>query len=303
MKQALGVLAKSGRRDVVHGHMTHGEFAAFAAAPITGGRRIATRHIMLPRGYGRLAQAAGRVVRHEMWAEVAVSHFVADGVRPQSEAVLLNGTAVVDDALVAEVGSSGSKVVLVAQRLEDEKSTDVAVRAFADSGLAGMGWRLVVAGRGPAAESLKDLATQLDVTGAVDFVGWVSDVPALMRRSAMFLAPAPHEPCGLSVLEAMAHGLPVVASNAGGHRETVGVASDAQMFEVDDVAGCASRLRALASSPTLRVEYGHELRELQRDRFSLRSHVDGLEELYRRAVQHLPPRSPEPAGASGDQRG
>lgn len=289
-RRALGALVRGGRRDVVHGHLTHGEFVAFAAAPITGGRRIATRHILSSRGFGRPARAVGRLVRRELWAEVAVSDFVARGVRPRSEVVLVNGTAGVDGDLVARVDSPGPGVVLVAQRLEGEKDTDVAVRAFAVSGLAASGWRLAVAGRGPAADALQELATQLGVGAAVDFLGWVSDVPELLRTSTIFVATAPREPCGLSVLEAMAHGLPVVASDAGGHRETVGLASAPHVFDVGDVDGCARHLRALASSVTRRVEYGNELRALQRERFSLTAHVDGLEELYGRAVRGLPPR-------------
>lgn len=279
---ALAALVRGGRRDVVHGHMTHGEFAAFAAAPATRGRRLATRHILHPRGHGQAGRAVGRLVRAELWAEVAVSEFVADRVQPRSEAVLLNGTRSVPGAPTRS--GEGPGVVLVAQRLEREKATDVVVRAFAASGLAERGWRLVVAGQGPEAGPLRLLADGLGVGPAVDLLGWVADVPALMRSSAVFVAPAPREPCGLSVLEAMAHGLPVLASDAGGHRETVGSVPGARLFGAGDVQACAAVLRGLADDPAGRVAYGSALQERQRGGFSIAAHVDGLERLYRSAV-------------------
>ncbi len=281
---AMSALVRGGRRDVVHGHLTHGEFAAFAAAPVTLGRRLATRHVLHPRGHGRVGRAVGRLVRAELWAEVAVSEFVAASVRPRSDAVLLNGTRAVSTTSAPVQATEGPGVVLVAQRLEREKATDVVVRAFAASGLAARGWRLAVAGQGPEAGPLRALADGLGVGAAVDLLGWVADVPALMRSSAVFVAPAPREPCGLSVLEAMAHGLPVLASDAGGHRETVGTVPGARTFGAGDVEACAVALRELGADAEGRAAYGAALRERQSGSFSIGAHVDGLERLYRSAV-------------------
>ena len=101
-----------------------------------------------------------------------------------------------------------------------EKRTDVAIRAFAASGLADDGWRLKVAGHGSLLVELERLTEELGISARVDFLGPRRDVAELMSRSAILLAPCPIEGLGLVVLEAMAAQLPVVAS-AGGHLETL----------------------------------------------------------------------------------
>jgi glycosyltransferase involved in cell wall biosynthesis len=282
---ALRALLRGGRRDLVHGHLTKGEFVAFAGAPATRGRRVATRHILASRGYSGVARLIGRVVRRELAAEIAVSEFVARQVRPRPDAVLLNGVVDVPDEAAAQPAAEGPPTVLLAQRLEDEKQTDVAIRAWARSGLAAAGGRLRLAGDGIARPALTSLVAELGVQDSVDFLGRVDDVPALMRASTVFLATAPAEPCGLSVLEAMAHGLPVVAAAGGGHCETVGSHPEARLFPIGDAEACADALVGLARNAAERGRYGAELRGLQRERFSLSVHVDQLERLYRAALR------------------
>jgi glycosyltransferase involved in cell wall biosynthesis len=64
----------------------------------------------------------------------------------------------------------------------------------------------------------------------VSFAGWVPDVQVELARAGMVLAPAPAEPFGLGVIEAMGAGVPVVACGGGGHLETVARLSDAPLF-------------------------------------------------------------------------
>lgn len=287
---AVRALLAGGRRDIVHGHMSRAEFSAFFAAAATRGRRLATRHIVMPRGHRRLARVFGRLVRAEMWAEVAVSEFVARSVRPRSELVLLNGTRVVDDSRIADAGPGSSRTVLCAERLDAEKKTDVVVRGFALSGLADRGWRLVVAGRGPEAPALRRLVDELAVSESVELRGWVDDISLLMSESTIFAAAATGEPCGLSILEAMAHGLAVVAPAAGGNPETVGALAGARLFPPDDVAALAAALGELACDDAGRGAYGTALLELQRSAYSVETHVDGLEKIYRAAAGGGSPR-------------
>ncbi|MFC7574264.1 glycosyltransferase [Klenkia terrae] len=120
--------------------------------------------------------------------------------------------------------------VLVAQRLAPEKDTSTALAAFAASGLAAGGWTLTVAGDGPERAFLERRAQELGIADAVLFTGWVDDPADLLAGSAMLLSTAPAEPCGLSILEAMAVATPVVAAAAGGPLETVGRAPGAALF-------------------------------------------------------------------------
>ncbi|SDF65290.1 glycosyltransferase [Klenkia brasiliensis] len=273
---ALTSLRRSGRRDVVHSHMAKADFVALAAAPATRGRRFSTRHITAARGYGRAAHLLAPVVRRALHAELAVSDFVAREVETRPDVVLLNGVR------PQEPGPEQRRpVVLVAQRLAPEKDTGTALAAFAASGLAAHGWTLVVAGDGPERADLQHRALELGLGGAVEFRGWVEDPADLLACSAVLLSTAPAEPCGLSILEAMAVATPVAAAAAGGPLETVGRAPGAALFPPGDAAAAGAVLARLAGDPAGRAAYGTALRELQRSSFDLAGHVDRLEQVYR----------------------
>ena len=122
----------------------------------------------------------------------------------------------------------------MAQRLQPEKRTDVGVRAFAASGLAAEGWTLDVAGIGPEREALESLAAELGVATSVRFSGYRTDLPDLLARAGLLLAPCPVEGLGLTLLEAMASGLPPVAADAAGHVELLAGLDPRCRFTADD---------------------------------------------------------------------
>lgn len=279
--QALGSLVAGGRRDLVHTHETKADFVGAASWPVVGGVQVSTRHILAPRGSAPAARRLAPLVRRRIAREIAVSEFVAAQLQGSVTDVVVNGVHSVADT----AATATSRTVLVAQRLEGEKATATALQAWARTGLGERGWRLQVAGAGPDRSELEALARGLGVVASVDFLGWVADMPALYLASAVFLATAPAEPLGLSVLEAMARGLPVVATDAAGHRETVGQVGAAALFQPGDDAACALQILRLAQDPDLRVSYGRELADLQRSQLSIESHVDGLEAVYRRACR------------------
>nr|WP_276610661.1 glycosyltransferase family 4 protein [Kineococcus siccus] len=279
-RQALTSLRAAGRVDVVHSHITKADFAALAAAPWSRAARFSTRHINHSRGYSGPARLVARGVRRALAAEIAVSEFTA-GRLPEGrpDEVLVNGVA---DA--PEPRYPRERTVLVAQRLSAEKQTSVAIAGFARSGVADAGWRLQIAGRGEEQPALQHLATELGVSAHVEFLGWVDDVAGLYARAGLLLAPAPAEPLGLTVLEAAARALPVLAAASGGHLETVGRLPGAELFAPGDAAAVADALRRLTSDDGRRLEYGRRLRQLQRSEFTLDEHVRRLEALYVRAV-------------------
>ena len=285
--QALRTLTSDGRRDIVHSHVAKSDFVALAAAPLTGGARVSTRHITAPRGYTPLARRLGHVVRAALATEIAVSRWTSDQLDRPTDVVLLNGVQPQPDA-----DAPREDVVLLAQRLDPEKDTATALHAWARSGLADRNWTLRVAGAGVELPMLTALAAELGITGSTRFDGWLAVLADSYRSASIFLAPAPTEPCGLSILEAMAQGLPVIAAASGGTLETVGSHPDAVLFPAGDVDAAAAQLRRLADDPTRRESYGVALRDLQRRSFSIEAHVDGLEQVYLDAVTRRirPPR-------------
>jgi glycosyltransferase involved in cell wall biosynthesis len=268
------------RPDLVNVHMTAAEVALSTATWLRRTPVVSTRHFASPRGTRRLTRAVIRGASRRVDAQIAVSQYVADHVDGAST-VVLSGVRPEPDRVAA---AGRMRVVLVAQRLEREKHTDVAVRAFAASGLADAGWRLTIAGDGALRGELEELATSLRLGDAVEFLGHRRDVWELMRAAGVLLAPRTDEAFGLSVVEAMARGLPVVAAGSGAHLETVGSAPGAALFEPDDADGAASLLRELAGSREARDSYGARLPLVQRERFTVEQQALRTDVVYRRLL-------------------
>jgi GT2 family glycosyltransferase/glycosyltransferase involved in cell wall biosynthesis len=268
-------LVRVRRADLVHVHMTAAEASAFLARPVSGAPVVATRHFAAERGSGPLQRALARIVARPVVADVAISEFVARTVHGPT-ALVPNGVADRPQAPLDE------PVVVMLQRLDEEKSPAVGLGAWAASGLGDRGWRLVVAGSGVLRPDLERLAGTLGCAVSVSFAGLVADTDALLAGASILLAPAPAEPFGLSVVEAMSHGLAVVAAGGGAHLETVGDAG--VLFAPGDTAAAAAALVDLAGDRDARRAVGAALRERQQERYSLTLHLDRLESLYASVV-------------------
>jgi glycosyltransferase involved in cell wall biosynthesis len=257
---ALGSLRRLDQIGVIVSHMT----AADLAAVLVGRRRrvpvVSTRHFAATRGSGIVARWVGAWLLPQLAGQLCGSEFVARHIEG-SASVVPPGVERCDDD-----GSKRGAVVLVAQRLEAEKDTDVALRAWATI-KDHRGWRLVVAGKGAERGSLLQLSKKLGIDDDVEFIGFVEDVDSQLRGCSIFLATAAAEPFGLSVVEAMAHGLPVVAARAGGHVETAGSVADRELFEPGDAVAAAARLERLMTDDDARRHYGDALRDQQRMEF------------------------------------
>jgi glycosyltransferase involved in cell wall biosynthesis len=268
-------LAKVGRRcEIMHTHMTAAEFAAVSTWPLHRANVVTTRHFAGPRGSTRPARLVGHVVRRVFAAQISISQFVADSIREPS--VLIPSG--VPNAAPAR---DGAKRVLVAQRLEAEKDTQLALEAWAKSNLAADGWTIAFAGRGSQESALRSRTRDLGLGESVHFLGFVDDLDKELDQCSIFLATALAEPFGLSVVEAMAKGIPVVASAAGAHRETVGLVAPELLFEPGDSDACAALLRRVVDDGAS-SRWGPQLRACQQAEFSLERHVGQLLALYDR---------------------
>ncbi|WP_457100821.1 glycosyltransferase family 4 protein [Microbacterium sp. P5_E9] len=267
--------------DLINSHMTAADVAAVAARATSRHKVsiIATRHFAQQRGTlgpGILY----RVLERHIDAEIAVSRTVADRIGVPST-VIHPG---IEPGSLRDP-STRRPTVLVAQRLQAEKHTDLAIRAFAASGIWERGWDLQVAGTGPDHDFLLSLARELHVDGHVRFLGFRGDLENLMGEAGMLFASSPFEHFGLTVLEAMAAGLPVVAAAAAGHVEMLHGFDDRALFAPHDVQGAAERLRSLAADSPGRAALGRAERARQVAEFSLRSQADATASVYRRAIE------------------
>ncbi|GAA1799063.1 glycosyltransferase family 4 protein [Agromyces neolithicus] len=267
--------------DVVNTHMTAADIGTAAALWFTRRSRrpavVATRHFAKPRGkVGPVP--IGLFVRRRIDAQISISRAVADAVDGRST-VVHSG---IENRPLRDV-SLRERVVLMAQRLQPEKATDMGIRAFAASGLADDGWTLEIAGVGPEREALEALVDELGIGAATRFLGYRSDLPQLMDRAGLLIAPCPVEGLGLTLLEAMAGGLPVVAAGAAGHLDVLTGRDQRAMFPPGDAGAAAHNLRSLAGDEPGRNALSLAARTRQQAMFSLPAQAAATEVVYRSA--------------------
>lgn len=268
--------------DLVHAHMTAADVAAVLTLPVTRAPTVSTQHFAQRRGHDALTRRVYSIIPRLVTQEIAISRYVATHADGHPE-VILNG---VPDPLSPpeQPPARRDPVVLVAQRLEREKDTATAIEAFASSALADRGWRLHVAGEGSERAALEHRASALGIAAQVSFLGRVADLSDRMQRAGLFLATAPAEPFGLSVVEAMAASLPVVAADGGAHRETIGSATPETLFAPGDPAAAGALLSRYAEDPTARADLAARGRARYAESFTIEAHVDILQRLYERLV-------------------
>ena len=176
-----------------------------------------------------------------------------------------------DDGFSSQSRAGAGEFALVAGRLTEEKGFDTAIAAARDAGVP-----LVIAGGGPDEGRLLELADGADVrfTGLLD----AAALAELRNRAAVVLAPSRwEEPCPYSVLEALAVGVPVLASDRGGLPELVG--GDATL-PAGDRAAWSDALSELWQNPGLRAKRGADALARAHERFGEDRFYDRLMQLY-----------------------
>jgi glycosyltransferase involved in cell wall biosynthesis len=131
---------------------------------------------------------------------------------------------------------------------------------------------------------LESLAVELDIKERVHFTGWLADVLELLPALDIFVSASHVEPFGLVMVEAMACGLPVVATATGGAREIIEDNVTGKLVPVHDAQSMADAIAALLSDDATRRVMGERGRERARERFSLSRMVTQTEELYREVL-------------------
>jgi glycosyltransferase involved in cell wall biosynthesis len=173
--------------------------------------------------------------------------------------------------LAARSSAGAGRHALVAGRLVEEKGYDTAVLAARAAGVP-----LVVAGAGPDEPRLRQLAAD----GPVRFTGWLAQpaLAELIRDAAVVLAPSRwEEPCPYAVLDALAAGVPVLASNLGGLAELV---APQCTLDPRDADAWAVALRALWEDPGRRAELGAAALDRARERFGADRYYERLMAIY-----------------------
>jgi sugar transferase (PEP-CTERM/EpsH1 system associated) len=172
----------------------------------------------------------------------------------------------------------GRFVIGAAGRLVPIKSYPTLLRAAQELVRAQLDISLVIVGSGPELQTLKREAAPLG--DRVCFLGERSDLPSLLNGMDAFAQTSICEGMSNTIMEAMASGLPVVASNVGGNSELVSNESTGLLFPAGDVSDLASKLAVLIKNPALCRKLGDSARRRTQTEFSLDRMLARYEALY-----------------------
>ena len=275
--------------DVVHLHASRAHVLGSMAARLAGSKVvIATRRMDDP-----IKMIWPNTSAYGKWttAIVAISSAVRDvmiecGVDPAKIRLIPSGTdidrfesAAPDPNLRSRLGVDGSTpLVCAAATLAERKGIRYLIEAAALLNAKGTPVHLVIAGDGDRRDELERLARDLGV--GASFVGFYDDMPALLASIDVFAMPSLSEGLGVAVLEAMAAARPVVASAAGGLRESVVDGVTGFSVPPADAQALAEGIGKLISNPTVAAQFGSAGRARARENFSLENMARLNEALY-----------------------
>ncbi len=171
-------------------------------------------------------------------------------------------------------------LIMTMGRLHENKGFDVLLEALARVPNA----YLWIAGEGPLRAQLEKMAEDLAVKPRVRFLGWRDDVPALLASCDLFVCPSRHEPLGNVVLEAWAHGRPVVAADSYGPGTLIDHLESGVLVPTDDAAMLAKGIRMVIGDPDLAERIARKGFEVYRARFTEDAVVAQYLDLFERMV-------------------
>lgn len=143
--------------------------------------------------------------------------------------------------------------------------------------------RLLMIGDGPDRETAERMADELGVRDRIYFVGSDNEVEQLLPVLDLFLLPSEQESFGLAALEAMACGVPVIATEVGGLPELVENGRSGYLLPLRDVEGMSARAIEILSSPELHAELKQGARA-RAEQFAETAIIDRYEAYYRRVI-------------------
>jgi len=293
----LAKLVRLHQIEIVHAHMARDyPLAAYAVRRNPGARLIVTRHVLFP--LNRLHQ----VTLAHVSRVIAVSHAVARALRaqglvaPEKITVIQNGVDVrkIDDARRrfdrsefcrrwdlpangALVGSIGTLTLLKGH--EDFLQAAAKVRESHPSAF------FIISGTESAATQeyrrrLEQLIQQLGLNGRVRLIGRMDDISELYCALDVFVSASHSESFGLAIVEAMAAGTAVVATDTAGAQEIMEEGSSGVLIPIGAISGMAEAIRRLLVDGQRREELADNARRLVHERFSLERMVDETEAVY-----------------------
>lgn len=286
--------------EIIHAHIAHDYLLAALAARLAGrAGLVITRHVLFPlkKLHGKMLRRVDRVI--------AVSHAVADTLRaenifdPAKIVVIHNGidlarfarNGTARDSLRGFIkpGARNSFLVGMVGHLAPIKGQEEFIRAAATVTSLRADVTFIIAGEdksrtGENRRRLERLISDLGLNDRVHLLGWVDDVPSLLRALDLLVSPSRSEPFGLSIVEGMACGVPMIATMSEGAREILEDGVTGQLLPSGNPEELAGAIVRLLDDGERRKSLSDRALRVVRDRFTLELMVSATEQLYGRVL-------------------
>ncbi len=277
--------------EIVHAHVARDYPLAALATRRAGARLVLTRHVLFP--LSRIHKLTlGRTAR-----VIAVSQAVAEGLRAQGifdpdKIVCIHNGIDVDrfvkgreDTTGHEQGADKKLRVGMIGHLAPIKGPEDFIRAAAIVCGLRDDVEFIIAGEdksrsGEHRRGLEKLIDELNLNKRVRLIGWVGDVAQLLPTFDLFVSPSRSEPFGLSIVEAMAAGVPVIASMSEGAREIIDDNQTGRLVPIGDVGTLAKAIGELLSDRRECDRLIGNAQRVVRERFSLERMLEATEQVY-----------------------
>jgi len=178
-------------------------------------------------------------------------------------------------------------------RMTEVKRVDELLRAFSRLRRRGVDAELVLVGDGPLSGEMRELAKELGIAGRCHFAGYREDVGSLYAALDVVALTSANEGTPVTLIEALAAGVPVVATDVGGVADVVPDESAGFLVPPGDPQLVADRLERLAADPELRRRFGEAGSAYVRERYSVPRLVADMDALYRTLLERAPEEAPK----------
>lgn len=185
-----------------------------------------------------------------------------------------------------ELGIFSEQILIgVVGRLTPQKNIPLLLRAIQTLIVQGKQVALVLVGDGPATDEVKKTVEQMEIKKWVHFLGFVSDVRSIYKDLDLFVSSSNQEGMPNSILEAMAMGVPVVATDVGGNAELIENGKEGFLTPAGSLDGLAQSMIKLIEEPLLRKKIAEAARRKIENNFSFEKRVKRLEQVYEQIAQ------------------
>jgi glycosyltransferase involved in cell wall biosynthesis len=292
---------KKERVDVIQTHLSHANIYGCMAGKLANIPSIATLHNTKARSQGRtgmrqsvehfcLRNGATRVIAVGQNVATAFSKVIEQERMDIIPNAVTPGIVISPDERTALraglVGDPARPLLIAVGRLTGQKGYDDMIAAFAQAAKPHPDAALVIVGTGELESNLRQQAASLGLAKKVYFTGSRSDVPRLLAASDIYLNTSHWEGLSIAMLEAMAAGLPVVATRVGDAEKLLSNGGGL-LVEARSVEAFAAALTRLLDSPQDRLTMGQTARQFVDANYAARPWFEKLLNTYARAQEGL----------------